>query len=386
MHNRATYTRVLCLLAVWGAACTTAAAEQVERVVLQREGRRHTVEGRLLLTAQDGGVLLMARDGELWAIPPDEQVERTALDRPFEPLTPEELSSRLLAELPAGFDVHHTANYVILYDTSRAYAQWCGSLFERLYMAFTNFWRRRGFDIQQPEFPLVAVVFANRDAYVRYSRAEVGEAIESIIGYYSLRSNRMVMYDLTGSQAAGRVPRTATTAAQINALLARPEAGRQVATIVHEATHQIAFNCGLHIRYSDCPRWFSEGIAVYFETPDLTSARGWRGIGAVHRARLAQFRDYLRRRPANSLQTLLRDDRRFLDAEQGLDAYAEAWSLTYFLLRRYPNKYIEYLRVLSDKEPLIEDGPERRLLEFQDIFGELRELDDEFLRYMLRVR
>ncbi len=126
MHNRATYTRVLCLLAVWGAACTTAAAEQVERVVLQREGRRHTVEGRLLLTAQDGGVLLMARDGELWAIPPDEQVERTALDRPFEPLTPEELSSRLLAELPAGFDVHHTANYVILYDTSRAYAQWCG--------------------------------------------------------------------------------------------------------------------------------------------------------------------------------------------------------------------------------------------------------------------
>lgn len=370
------------------AACTTfsAQAENVERVVFQRNGQEQAVEGRLLLTAQDGGVLLMTPDGVLWAVPPDQQVSRAAEAKPFTPLSANELGAKLLAELPPGFELYQTANYLICHDTSKAYAQWCGSLFERLYLAFTNYWRRRGFEIRQPEFPLVAIVFADRDAYVRYSRDEVGDAIESIIGYYSLRSNRMVMYDLTGSQSAGRASRGGSSAAQINALLRQPAASRQVATIVHEATHQIAFNCGLHTRYSDCPRWFSEGIAVYFETPDLASARGWRGVGEVNLDRLAQFRQYLRRRPAMSLETLLRDDQRFLDANQALNAYAEAWSLTYFLLHRYPDKYINYLRVLSEKSPLVQDGPERRLLEFREIFGELRDLDAEFARYIERLR
>ncbi|MDZ7619673.1 MAG: DUF1570 domain-containing protein [Patescibacteria group bacterium] len=371
------------------AACTTfsaQAAETVERVVFQQNGQEQAVEGRLLLTAQDGGVLLMASDGVLWAVPPDQQVSRAAGTKPFTPLSANELSAKLLAELPPGFELYQTTNYLIFHDTSKAYAQWCGSLFERLYLAFTNYWRRRGFEIRPPEFPLVAVVFADRDAYVRYSRDEVGDAIESIIGYYSLRSNQMVMYDLTGSQSAGLASRGGSSAAQINALLRQPAASRQVATIVHEATHQIAFNCGLHTRYSDCPRWFSEGIAVYFETPDLASARGWRGVGELNPDRLAQFRQYLRRRPATSLETLLRDDQRFLDANQALNAYAEAWSLTYFLLHRYPDKYINYLRVLSEKSPLVQDGPERRLLEFREIFGELRDLDAEFVRYVDRLR
>ena len=62
---------------------------------------------------------------------------------------------------------------------------------------------------------------------------------------------------------------------------------RPVSTIVHEATHQIAFNSGLHQRLSDCPKWFSEGVAMYCETPDLKSSEGWAGIGAVNRNRLA---------------------------------------------------------------------------------------------------
>ena len=44
----------------------------------------------------------------------------------------DEIAQRLLAELPAGFGVYTTTHYLILYDTSPAYAQWCGSLFERL--------------------------------------------------------------------------------------------------------------------------------------------------------------------------------------------------------------------------------------------------------------
>ena len=305
---------------------------------------------------------------------------------PFEPYGREELSQRVLAQLPSGFRVHRTTHYLIFFDTSPAYAQWCGSLFERLYLAFTNYWTHRGFDLVQPEFPLVAIVFADRQAYLKFSRPELGEAGESIIGYFSLTSNRMMMYDLTGLEAEDRGAARGKTTAQINQILAQPNALGTVATMVHEATHQIAFNCGLHTRLSDCPLWFSEGIAVYCETPDLRSPKGWSGLGAVNRPRLERFRQYLETRPANSLETLIRDDTRFRDPKQALDAYAEAWALTYFLIHQHPKAYVEYLAMLSKKKPLLDDGPEKRIDQFRRVFGELGPLNVEFLRYMNRLR
>jgi hypothetical protein len=159
-----------------------------------------------------------------------------------------------------------------------------------------------------------------------------------------------------------------------------------VSTIVHEATHQIAFNCGLHTRLSDCPRWFSEGIAMYFETPDLRSTKGWRGIGAVNWPRLELFQQSLSTRPAGSLETLIRDDKRFVDPKQALAAYAEAWALTYFLIHKHPKEYVSYLRLLSAKKPLLQDSPQQRLDEFRGIFGSLTKLNTELVRDMSRAR
>ena len=130
---------------------------------------------------------MQARDGVLWAIPPEELVSHTSDSTPFKPFGRDEMVKRMKAELPAGFRVHQTAHYLIFYDTSPAYAQWCGSLFERLYLAFTNFWSRKGFELHEPEFPLVAIVFADKRSYLRFSKAELGDAAESIIGYFSLR-------------------------------------------------------------------------------------------------------------------------------------------------------------------------------------------------------
>ncbi len=360
-------------------------AAALDHVVLRRDGKQIHVDGRLVLTAQDGGLLVMARDGVLWAVPPEEQVEHTSDELPFKPLSREEMSRRLLDELPRRFAVHETAHYLICYNTSRAYAQWCGSLFERLYMAFTNYWSRKGFKLSEPEFPLVAIIFAGQRSYIRFSKAELGDAAPSIIGYFSLRTNRMMMYDLTGMEALRRFGNRRGSAAQINRILVRPEAVRTVSTIVHEATHQIAFNCGLHNRYSDCPVWFSEGVALYFETPDLRSSKGWRGIGLVNRPRLVQFHQYLAHRPADSLRTLIADDQRFHDTQRSLDAYAEAWSLTYYLVQRYPKQYIAYLKMLSEKQPL-EESSKTRLEEFQAAFGDVKQLDAGFLRYIRGIR
>jgi hypothetical protein len=365
-------------------------APALDHVVLRRDGKQIYVDGRLLVTAQDGGLLVEARDGVLWAVPPEQQVKHTSDKLPFKPLSREEMSRRLLAELPRGFDVHKTAHYLICYNTSRAYAQWCGSLFERLYLAFSNYWTRRGFKLSEPEFPLAAIVFANQRSYIEFSKSELGDAAPSIIGHFSLRTNRMMMYDLTGMEALNRFSNGRGTTAQINRILARPDALRTVSTIIHEATHQIAFNRGLHTRYSDCPIWFSEGIAILFETPDLGSKKGWSGIGAVrlrvNPPRLVRFRQYLQRRPADSLRSLIADDKRFHDTKQSLDAYAEAWALTYYLIQRYPKQYVAYLKMLSEKKPLLQDGPEVRLKEFEQAFGDLKQLDAALLRYMVTVR
>jgi hypothetical protein len=356
-----------------------------DHVRLRYQNREVEVTGRVLVEAQDGGLLLLARDGVLWSVQPDEILAHTTDDAPFKPLSAEEMSGRLLGELPAGFDVHPTAHHLIFHNTSKEYARWCGSLLERLYLAFTNFWSRKGFAIKQPDWPLVAIVFADQRSYQGFARGELGETAAAIIGYFSLRTNRVTMFDLTGVAGLGRVGRGGTSA-QINRILAQPEAERTVATIVHEATHQIAFNCGLHTRYSDCPQWFSEGIALYFETPDLTSVKGWGTIGAVNSPRLTRLHEYMSRRPPDSLVSLVRDDKRLRDTQHGLDAYAEAWALTYYLLKQHPKQYVAYLRRLSAKPPMQWDEPATRLREFQQAFGDnLPKLDAEFSRYMLRL-
>jgi len=364
---------------------TASPSSAIDEVLFRRDGKERQVSGRVVVEAQDGGVLLQAEDGVLWAIQAEEQLKHASDAKPFHPMSREEMSKRLLAELPSGFTVYSTEHYLICYDTSKAYAVWCGSLFEQLHMTFTNFWSKKGFDLHEPEFPLVAVVFADRQSYLKHSRAELGQATEAIIGYYALTNNRMTMYDLTGVEAQGHASR-GRTAAQINQILSQPNAARTVATVVHEATHQIAFNCGLHTRLSDCPVWFCEGIAEYFETPDLRSAKGWKGIGGVNRARLEEFRRYCEKRPASSLETLIRDDKRFHDASQATEAYAEAWAVTHFLLTQRRKDYVAYLRTLSKKEPLRNDSPKTRIDEFREAFGDLKQLDADFLKFMAKFR
>jgi hypothetical protein len=360
----------------------------LDHVVFRVKDQEQQVTGRLLERAVDGGLMIVGRDGVYSSIEPADVVKHVTDDEPFVPLKPDELGRQLLTQLPAGFEVHTTQNYVICHNTSKAYAQWCGALFEQLYRGFTNYWSRKGFELTKPEFPLVALVFADKVSYATHAKPELGDNGERIIGYYSFQTNRMTMYDLTGIETLRRQGDRRSTSAQINEMLARPEAERTVATIIHEATHQIAFNCGMQQRYSDVPLWVSEGLAVFFETPDLSSSKGWSTIGSVNRVRLATFRDSQRGRPSNSLETLISDNARFrADPQQALEAYSEAWALHYFLSKTRSKAYVDYLKLMAQKARLINDEPATKLQDFRRFFGnDLHQLDIEFLRYMSKVR
>lgn len=360
-------------------------ADPVVRVEYKREGRTLAAQGRVLARDARGGVCLQTDEGELIIAQADEVVRTRELDETFAPVTAREMTQRLLKRLPDGFQVHETPHYLVAYSTSRDYARWTSSLLERLYRAFTNYWGREGLNLTEPEFPLVVVVHADRDAYRQATADDLGAAAGSIVGYYNLRTNHVSMYDITGAERVRAAAGRRTSMRDITRMLSRPAAVPLVATIVHEATHQIAFNCGLMTRYADLPLWLVEGMAVYFEAPDLNSTRGWQGIGRVNYPRLRVFQTNLPQWRAGDLRRLIKDDRQLRDPRTAGDAYATAWALNYFLIEYREDQYSDYVQAMSSKPAFREGKQGERVEQFEAYFGDVAELEQAFLERMARL-
>jgi hypothetical protein len=360
------------------------ALEHVLAVVAKGE-RPKELSGKAIIEDQQGGMLLKMADGGLYTLPKPQIMQRKTDEAPLVMLNRAQLTAKLLAELPGDFRVHDSKNYIVCYNTSRAYAEWTSSLLERLQQAFVSYWKKQGCSVKAPEQPLVVLVFGDQESYVAYSRRELGPAVGNVIGYYSLQSNRIMMYDLTGMQAlagGGRGSRQ-----DIAETLSQPAAEPLVATIVHEATHQISFNCGLQTRLAANPLWMSEGLAMFFETPDLSSSRSWSGIGKVNYSRLDRFSDNLASRRVSPLKQLVSDDELFRKPDTAVDSYAQAWAWTYYLIKWKPKEYAGYVKLLRDKPVLREDPPAKRLAEFKQFFGDdLQGLEADFYRRMERVK
>jgi hypothetical protein len=378
------HTSVLALLLIWITGLPSVARSET-RVVFDFAGQQREVRGQVLVEAEDGGLLVEGKDTQIWPIQPAQLKQRTDDEIPFSHCLREELAAGLVEEFGDGFQIHDTAHYVICYNTTKAYAQWCGALYERLHRAFHNYWQRRGFKLAEST-PLVAIVFQDRTGFQNYARTEMGSAAGSIIGFYSLQTNRITTYDLTGVDELRGRSRQYTTSRHVNELLSRPEAERLVATVIHEATHQLAFNSGLQTRFADIPVWLSEGLAIYFETPDLQTSKGWRTVGALNRVRLRQMGRYLADRPTDSLESLLVTDQRFRDPRSTEAAYAEAWALCHYLMKKRPKEFVAYLKILQRKPTLGSDEPEQRLLDFQRAFGDdLKAIDTELLKHVTEL-
>ncbi len=357
----------------------------VEHVLVNRNGGLQRLSGEVLEEDSVGSLLLATDEGGLWPISADSIAERTSDSDPLVRLDADQLGARLLEEMGEGFQLHDSKHYVVCFNTTRAYAKWCSSLLERLQKAFISFWKKKGCDVERPKEPLAVLVFGDRRSYERYAKQDLGGSVGNAIGYYSLQTNRIVMYDLTGSQALRRQTSRRGTMHDISALLRQPAAEPLVATIVHEATHQIAYNCGLQKRYVDNPVWLSEGMAMYFETPDLSSNRSWRGIGLVNYARWDLFVQNDRSGKNGTLKELVATDDRFRNGRTAVDAYAEAWAWNYFLIKWRGDQYVDYLQALSEKPLLRYDTPAQRLADFREHFGDPAALEEEFVRRMRRI-
>jgi hypothetical protein len=323
------------------------------------------VEGTPLVWT-DGQAALLGRDGRLWSFAPEEAKQARQVSATFRGYSATELRSMLTRELGKSFEVSATGHYLVAHAPGQK--DYWSRRFEDLYRSFAHYFTVRGFKLAEPEFPLVAIVFRNQQDFLRYAQREGANIGSQVLGYYSPASNRVSLFDVGGGKASA------------------DDWHRNADTIIHEATHQTAFNTGVHTRFGETPRWLAEGLGTMFEARGVwDSTHHTSRPERLNRGRLDRFKTYVTRRPNGSLAEFVSSDRIFSDDVDA--AYAEAWALSFFLVETQPQKYSDFLARTARRPAFRAYPAPERLADFTAVFGkDLRLLEAHYLRFMEDVR
>ena len=324
------------------------------------QGQR--IEG-LPLTWDHTTAILLGRDGQLWDIPLREASDFRKTLSHFQPYSLSELRATLLRELGGGYEVTSTSHYLIAHPQGRrdVWAQ----RFEELYRSLVRYFFIRGLTVKEPPFPLIGIVYRSQQDFVRGTAASGTPVGGGVVGCYQLRSNRILLYEPSDG------PNSAF------------EWQQGAATAVHEATHQTAFNTGLHSRYAPPPTWLAEGLATMFEARGVYDSSTYRNRrDRINDARFAQFRQGVapQHRP-ELLTAIVSSDRLFSTSPDA--AYAEAWALTFYLVETQSRQYADYLARTAQRPAFQPYNASERLADFTAVFGsDWRMLEARLLRFM----
>jgi hypothetical protein len=391
------------------------AAEPMERVLFTVEGMPQEVSGRILTEAQDGGILLEDRAGRIFNLLPDVITERQLSEAEFSYLSSTEFADALQTEFGGGFSSHTTAHYVICFQGAPHYAEFVGRLLEHVHGEYYDFAESfADLNLSEGNGSLPVIIFETREAFLEAAeKLHPEQDFASTPGFYSTRSNRFYLTNPCTD------PQTDTPQKIRKSL---QQSLHHIATVVHEATHQLAHHSGLQVRFADNPLWFSEGLALWFEPPAENSKLLWNRPGQVNPLHRTQYlklfpvskRGVRDRQPASdqsnddpeapaasldqdaesdrsaeslTFAELVRSDRPFQSAQQAGAAYSKSWSLVSYLIRHEREAFGNYLKRSSQRQPLVILTAEERELEFREIFGKS---PDEFEplvgQYVVRLR
>ncbi|GAB6166484.1 DUF1570 domain-containing protein [Thermostilla marina] len=357
------------LLLRWGvavlgtlAAAATAAALEPELGMFRLTISGTTIEGSPLAIGTDT-VCLLTRDGKLWNLPRAAADSWQQVGDHFRPYAPSEFRAELLRELGNDYEVSGTTHYLIAHPRGEE-DRWAAR-FEELYRNFVRYFGVRGFSPKTPPYPLVGVVCRDRDEFLRVSQQSGQTVSANVLGYYDRLSNRILIYDLAGSLGGSR-------AASIND-----------AVILHEATHQMAFNTGLHERTGETPLWLAEGLATMFEAEGVHDSSSHPSLSdRINPRRLAEFRSLLRKRhTADVIRYTVGSDAIFRDHVDL--AYPESWALVFYLTEKHPREFARYLRITASRPAFRKYETSARLHDFSRCFGnDFDMLNARFLRFV----
>ena len=388
----------------------------------------NAVEGRIVERGQ-GWCALYDREGKMHTIDLDQVTRFKKISSTFAPYSFQTLRTKLLKEFGSDSEVATTRHYVVCAPKGRA-KTYC-DVFEKTWRRFHMYFSIRGFELRDPEFPMIAVVLKDRKSFFDYARKESAKVDSSILGYYWSTHNRVIMFEDQKSQAAS-IDHKATTEERLlaasfhgighdgffgerarleddawgwafndagtaslrdhfqglNDVTSRAGINSDLReTMIHEATHQLGYNLGLHNRTGRNPKWVVEGLATVFETPGMEEFAMDRDV----KKRLNPgwhygFQKFIKEgRPDSFLETFIRDDKPF--STQMGNAYSQAWALSFWLIETRPREYAKFLQKMASPEVTRQLTPNARVRLFKESFGDnLILLDAEMLRYYARLQ
>jgi hypothetical protein len=345
------------LLFVFSSISAANAASDITMDALVR-GQR--VQGTPLALSNDK-VILLGRDGALVEFAPGEAQDYHKTADNFAPYSQSVLRGKLEAEFGGKYEVTGTGHFLVVHPKGQPQL---AQRFEDLYRSAIMYFSVRGFRITDPQFPLVAIVFPNHDDFRRYAAKDTVPAGAGLLGYYSPLTNRVALYDIGDGH---------TNNAQSQ---------QNIATAIHEASHQTAFNTGIHNRWSPPPRWVAEGLGTMFEARGVNDSRTYTSqADRINRGRLSDFKQLRPSRKPAAFVELINSDRPF-DSDPPR-AYAEAWAFTFFLVEKTPREYARYLEKTASRKPFTAYSSAQRLKDFTEIFGDnMALLDAHFLQFI----
>jgi hypothetical protein len=346
-------------------------------------------------------------------------------------------SDKLLRELGGDFTIERTAHFRVAYNGDYLYAKTSADRMEDVYRQFIKFFNLRKFHPVPLSDRLEVVLFNNKVTFSAYAKRQSSgfslKAIKNLGGYYSPDINRSHFYDISNTEqhrhtvmqqlsninklkenieeisrasASSRFKLTGGESGHDNGTLSsipRDEAmlvlksslkkmvlhydkivkganEMNIALCVHELTHHLAFACGIQNNQVHNPKWITEGLATYFESPIYGN---WFGPGEVHAEKLKLFITTDQSYMFVTMDELIGDDEMFdLAHDRSSDGYAAAWSLFYFLTEKHHEALFDYMYDLSLKVGTGEYRRFSRLEDFEKYFGKIETLNKQWRNYM----
>lgn len=281
----------------------------------------------------------------------------------FRPFSQSQMRGELLKEFGKSFDVTGTGNYLVVHPKG-AKDIWANQ-FEELYRSMVHFFRTRGYPTSKPRFPLVGVVFYSKSQYLQYCHRVLKSNMSGSLGVYMPSTNRIYLYDATRGQG------NKTPAWEDN-----------LATIMHEAAHQTAFNAGIHVRGAETPYWIAEGLGCLFEARGIYNTfRYKRKEDRLNPGRLRAFQQIVKPDAQQIITSAIGSDDLF--RRDPSRAYATAWAVTFYLSERQPREYIRYLKLVAKQKPVTKYTTSQRLQDFTKVFGkDFKSLSLRITRYI----
>ena len=328
------------------------------------------------------------------------------------------LKEEMLRRFKHEFKTRDTKHFIVVYDTTDAYAAQRGVSMEKAYDAFQFYFNMSKLRPEFLQHRLVMILLKDREDYLAYGRQTERIDLTWSGGFYSNRTNRSIFFDDASAPSNASYAKQATdlktqidslntriTAAgsqgqtgllntlsvernranesllQINNRIANNAVVQNNSRTMHEAAHQISFNMGIQIRNVDYPFWFSEGLACGFEVED---AAGHRGPALVNFGRVPAIKEALKDDKLIPLEKLITTNPEATSENGSLALfYAESWALFHYLYKFDREEMEQYILEYKGHMPLRAIGADERKVMFTKAFGgDVEGLNRKWVAYL----